>query len=184
MNWVIDWSLTMRIPAGGIVTFLIAYAATGLLLGPLLVLWWSRLNRRDWLSAGDPAPELTAAGWAKALAWAPLVWPAMVWSTWRDAVLEPNPPYLVPSRVKGVAVWDGQQTVEDAEPVRPSGCCGKCPLTTSGTYDCTCAGNPRCPKAHPRIALGWRWTLGVRLLGRPVGWTWDQYAEWLHTPRS
>lgn len=28
--------------------------------------------------------------------------------------------------------------------MRPTWCCGRCPETTSGGVDCTCAGNPRC----------------------------------------
>ena len=28
---------------------------------------------------------------------------------------------------------------------RPPDCCGVCPPMASGGYDCTCAGNPRCP---------------------------------------
>lgn len=28
---------------------------------------------------------------------------------------------------------------------RPRICCGKCPEVVSGGFDCTCAGNPRCP---------------------------------------
>lgn len=31
------------------------------------------------------------------------------------------------------------------EDVRPDGCCGACPAVVGGGYDCTCAGNPRCP---------------------------------------
>lgn len=29
---------------------------------------------------------------------------------------------------------------------RPEGCCGKCPETASGGWDCTCEDNPRCSK--------------------------------------
>ena len=29
---------------------------------------------------------------------------------------------------------------------RPDLCCGVCPPTVSGGYDCTCMDNPRCPK--------------------------------------
>lgn len=32
-----------------------------------------------------------------------------------------------------------------AEETRPGGCCGKCPPIEGGGYDCTYAGNPRCP---------------------------------------
>ena len=28
---------------------------------------------------------------------------------------------------------------------RPPDCCGVCPPIVGGGYDCTCAGNPRCP---------------------------------------
>ena len=28
---------------------------------------------------------------------------------------------------------------------RPPDCCGVCPPIVRGGYDCTCAGNPRCP---------------------------------------
>lgn len=28
--------------------------------------------------------------------------------------------------------------------MRPTWCCGRCPETTSGGVDCTCAENPRC----------------------------------------
>lgn len=33
---------------------------------------------------------------------------------------------------------------------RPIGCCGVCPPIVGGGYDCTCAGNPRCPKRTPQ----------------------------------
>jgi len=33
---------------------------------------------------------------------------------------------------------------------RPIGCCGVCPPIVGGGYDCTCAGNPRCPKRKPQ----------------------------------
>ena len=29
---------------------------------------------------------------------------------------------------------------------RPYYCCGACPPIKRGGYDCTCRGNPRCPK--------------------------------------
>ncbi|WNM74237.1 hypothetical protein SEA_PARASELENE_62 [Mycobacterium Phage Paraselene] len=36
--------------------------------------------------------------------------------------------------------------MEINEDVRPDGCCGVCPGIVGGGYDCTCAGNPRCPR--------------------------------------
>jgi hypothetical protein len=30
--------------------------------------------------------------------------------------------------------------------LRPDECCGVCPGIVGGGYDCTCTGNPRCPK--------------------------------------
>lgn len=29
---------------------------------------------------------------------------------------------------------------------RPAWCCGACPAIVGAGYDCTCRGNPRCPK--------------------------------------
>lgn len=37
---------------------------------------------------------------------------------------------------------------------RPPYCCGKCPELARGGYDCTCKGNPRCPKAT-RLDVAW-----------------------------
>ena len=34
---------------------------------------------------------------------------------------------------------------EGMTPTRPPECCGVCPETVSGGYDCTCKNNPRCP---------------------------------------
>lgn len=41
---------------------------------------------------------------------------------------------------------------------RPARCCGVCPEIEGGGYDCTCAGNPRCPKSPPAIRheAAWR----------------------------
>lgn len=36
---------------------------------------------------------------------------------------------------------------------RPKECCGKCPETISGGYDCTCEDNPRCSKNTPDQAV-------------------------------
>lgn len=35
---------------------------------------------------------------------------------------------------------------------RPSYCCGVCPPTARGGYDCTCRDNPRCPAPVPTNA--------------------------------
>lgn len=37
---------------------------------------------------------------------------------------------------------------------RPSYCCGKCPPTIGGGYDCTCKGNPRCTEST-RLSIAW-----------------------------
>lgn len=54
---------------------------------------------------------------------------------------------------------------------RPTGCCGVCPPIVGGGYDCTCAGNPRCPKRTPhriqrKRAAGWRMPEGAIYVGR------------------
>lgn len=59
---------------------------------------------------------------------------------------------------------------------RPTGCCGVCPPIVGGGYDCTCAGNPRCPKqTTPRRiqrkrTKGWRMPEGAKYVGRPGKW--------------
>lgn len=58
---------------------------------------------------------------------------------------------------------------------RPIGCCGVCPPIVGGGYDCTCAGNPRCPKRTPqriqrKRTKGWRMPEGAIYVGRPTKW--------------
>lgn len=38
--------------------------------------------------------------------------------------------------------------------LRPAECCGKCPPIAGGGYDCTCKGNPRCPKTKSHTERG------------------------------
>lgn len=58
---------------------------------------------------------------------------------------------------------------------RPIGCCGVCPPIVGGGYDCTCAGNPRCPKRKPqriqrKRTKGYRMPAGAIYVGRPTKW--------------
>ena len=60
----------------------------------------------------------------------------------------------------------GRFTDDEPEPEpdygpRPAGCCGTCPPTLGGGYDCTCADNPRCDANHTdridRYGSRWFW---------------------------